>query len=199
MLKNLQHLYARSCRYFSTQNNYNGALNAAVVDTSTVKNRSMKRGPKGYTEDGGHIYPGFTYYPRSPEQVDPPYSPSKVFMVQRIKCLKKKPYWDKNVMTELGLNNKRSTIAIVANTPPMNALLWKVKHLVRITPITFPQGIPSDGDVRGAKLKENGELVFVPKLEEPTLSDVESDIKEPRIDGETMQKYLRAKWMKPWD
>ena len=61
------------------------------------------------------------------------------------------------------------------------------------------QGIPSDGDVRGAKLKENGELVFVPKLEEPTLSDVESDIKEPRIDGETMQKYLRAKWMKPWD
>jgi len=81
----------------------------------------------------------------------------------------------------------------------MNALLWKVKHLVRITPITFPQGIPSDGDVRGAKLKENGELVFVPKLEEPTLSDVESDIKEPRIDGETMQKYLRAKWMKPWD
>ena len=80
-------------------------------------------------------------------------------MVQRIRCLKKKPYWDKNIMTELGLNNtvslfnrksfnclinvddflkKKSTIAIVANTPPVNALLWKVKHLIKITPVTFP-------------------------------------------------------------
>ena len=88
-----------------------------------------------------------------------PYEPSKVLMVQRIRCLKKKPYWDKNIMTELGLNNtvslfnrksfnclinvddflkKKSTIAIVANTPPVNALLWKVKHLIKITPVTFP-------------------------------------------------------------
>ena len=64
MLKNLQQLCSRSCRYFSTQNSYNGALNAAAVDSSALENRSTKRGPKGYTEDGGHIYPGFTYYPR---------------------------------------------------------------------------------------------------------------------------------------
>ena len=62
------------------------------------------------------------------------------------------------------------------------------------------QGIPSDGDVRGAKLKENGELVFVPKLKnDAALLDVEPDVKEPRVDGQIMQKYLRAKWMKPWD
>ena len=47
-------------------------------------------------------------YSRSPDHVDPPYNPSKVLMVQRIKCLKKKPYWDKNVMTELGLDDKVS-------------------------------------------------------------------------------------------
>jgi len=200
MLKNVQQLCARTCRYFSTQNNYSGALNATTVNSSKVENRSNKQGPKGYTEDGGHIYHGFTYYPRNPEQVDPPYDPSKVLMVQRIRCLKKKPYWDKDVMTQLGLNNKRSTIAIVANTPAVNAMLWKVKHLIRITPVTFPQGIPSDGDVRGAKLKENGELIFVPKLKnDSTLLEVEADVKDPRVDGETMQKFLRAKWMKPWD
>merc|ERR1712200_88949 len=184
MLKNVQQLCARTCRYFSTQNNYSGALNATTVTSSKVENRSNKQGPKGYTEDGGHIYHGFTYYPRNPEQVDPPYDPSKVLMVQRIRCL----------------NNKRSTIAIVANTPAVNAMLWKVKHLIRITPVTFPQGIPSDGDVRGAKLKENGELIFVPKLKnDSTLLEVEADVKDPRVDGETMQKFLRAKWMKPWD
>lgn len=37
---------------------------------------------------------------------------------------------------------KRSEIALIANTPAMNAMLWKVKHLIRITPITFPQGVP---------------------------------------------------------
>merc|ERR1712071_493135 len=147
-----------------------------------------------------HVYPGFTYYPRFPEQVDVPYEPSKVLMVQRIRCLKKKPYWDKNIMTELGLNNTKSTIAIVANTPPVNALLWKVKHLIKITPVTFPNGIPDDGDVRGARLRENGELVFVPKLaKDADALGVETVVKQPRVDGETMQKYLRAKWMKPWD
>merc|ERR1712200_322492 len=181
MLKNVQQLCARTCRYFSTQNNYSGALNATTVNSSKAENRSNKQGPKGYTEDGGHIYHGFTYYPRNPEQVDPPYDPSKVLMVQRIRCL----------------NKKRSTITIVANTPAVNAMLWKVKHLIRITPVTFPQGIPSDGDVRGAKLKENGELIFIPKLKNDyNLLEVEADVKDPRVDGETMQKFLRAKWMK---
>ena len=41
---------------------------------------------------------------RHPEEKDPPYVPSKVLMVQRVRCLKKKPYWDKNIMKTLGLD-----------------------------------------------------------------------------------------------
>nr|CAG4648928.1 EOG090X0EYV [Polyphemus pediculus] len=190
-----KHILVRSPRNFSTHNN----VAFSSVSIKSDQNKTRSRGPKGFTEDGGHIYHGFTYYPRNPDQMDPPCEPSKVFMVQRTRSLKGKPYWDKSVMTQLGLNGSRSEIAIIPNTPAMNAMLWKVKHLIQITPITFPQGISSDGDITGAKLKENGELVFVPKLKNDALSlQLESSSEKPQLNGEDLAKYLRAKWLKPW-
>jgi len=170
---------------------------AAISTTATVAQRSQK----GVTEDGGVVYHGFTYYPRFPGQEDPPYEPSKVFMVQRIKCLKGKPYWDKNLMKQLGLDGSRSEIALIANTPAMNAMLWKVKHLIRITPITFPQGVPQEGDIGATRLLENGQLVFVPQLKADTaVAQVQAeeapDIRH--LDGETLRKHLRLKWIHPW-
>ena len=53
---NFRLVIAKNCRYFSTQNR----LDNKVVEQA----KPLKRGPKGYTEDGGHVYPGFTYYPR---------------------------------------------------------------------------------------------------------------------------------------
>nr|CAG4650534.1 EOG090X0EYV [Sida crystallina] len=163
--------------------------------------RPLKRAQKGFTADGGEVYHGFTYYPRSPDQVDPPCTPSPVFMVQRIRSMKKKPYWDKNILKQLGLDGISSNYAILPNTPQINALLWNVKHLIRITPITFPDGIPEGNDLSGARLQDNGELVFVPQLKSDTkLAEMQAQ-KQPdpsHLDTETLKKHMRLQWTKPW-
>nr|CAG4638776.1 EOG090X0EYV [Cyclestheria hislopi] len=174
--------------------------NTNLVPKETLQ-KELKPGQLGFTEDGGIKYIGFTYYPRFPGQEDPPYTPSKVHMVEKIRCLKKKPYWEKNIMKELGLDGKRSIIAIVPNTPDFNSKLWKVKHLVRITPITFPNGLPEDNP-NCYQLKENGEVVYIPSLKSDIqTSEIEAmkPADEKRMGGETLAKHLRLKWIKPWD
>nr|SVE74866.1 EOG090X0EYV [Daphnia carinata] len=157
----------------------------------------------GFTEDGGQRFHGFTYYPRLPGQQDPPYEPSKVLMVERIRVLKHRPYWEKDVLTKLGLpmTVKSSQAVIVANTPSICAQLWKVKHLIRVTPITFPQGLPEDGDAAGARLQDNGELVFIPKLKSDALMAATQSKPEDRrdyLDTDTVKKHLRLKWLMPY-
>lgn len=38
------------------------------------------------------------YILRHPDQKDPPYEPSQMFMVTRVKGLRGKPYWEKYIM-----------------------------------------------------------------------------------------------------
>ena len=54
------------------------------------------------------------------------------------------------------------------NLPSVCALLYKIKHVVDITPITFPKGMPEDfhPDTHGFKLTPKGEFI----VEVPTLS-----------------------------
>nr|CAG4644354.1 EOG090X0EYV [Lepidurus arcticus] len=167
---------------------------AQIPDSSPIDGRI------GYTDDGGIKYAGFVYYPRYPGQKDATYTPSMVHMVQRVRCLKKKPYWEKDIMKHMGLDGKRSDIAVVANTPAMNKMLWDVKHLVRITPVTFPQGLPQDGDLRGAKLLEDGRLIFSPLLKNDTEQlKTSSAVEETKkMDGKTLAKHLRLKWIQPF-
>ncbi len=102
----------------------------------------------------------------------------------------------------------------------MCAMLWKVKHLIRVTPITLPQvkslpsykeyrsvltlssqGFPEDGDTAGARLQQNGQLVFIPKLKSDALQAATQSNFTDRpnhMDGETLKKQLRLEWIKPW-
>lgn len=51
---------------------------------------------------------------------------------------------------------------IVKNTPTVNSQLKVVKHLLRITPITFPYGVPeNEEDLEHCQLNENGEFIVV--------------------------------------
>nr|SVE74483.1 EOG090X0EYV [Daphnia barbata] len=168
-----------------------------------AKAQKLRNNQIGFSEDGGQRFHGFTYYPRFPGQQDPPYEPSKVLMIERIQGLKHKPYWEKDIMKKLGLpmKVKHSQAAIVANTPSVCAQLWKVKHLIRITPVSFPQGLPEDGDIAGARLQENGQLVFIPKLK----SDAQIAATQPKpedrpdyLDTDTVKKHLRLKWIMPF-
>ncbi|XP_066252817.1 large ribosomal subunit protein uL30m [Euwallacea similis] len=144
--------------------------------------------------DEGILYPGFKYYPRSPNFKDPPYQPSKLFRVKRIKSMKGLPYWEKNILTEFKLDGK--DYAVIKNIPENNARLWKVKHTIEIVPITFPDGFPNETD--RTVLKENGELRIIRNVgdvdKQLQLAD-EFRMLTDRMDGDTLRRNLRKQWL----
>ena len=80
-------------------------------------------------------------------------------------------------------------------------MMWKVKHLINITPITFPFGEPTDNDINYTFLKENGECIVTKeiKVDEKRLEATKEFEQEPkRLDGETLRKDSRLKWLNNW-
>ncbi|CAH0722315.1 unnamed protein product, partial [Brenthis ino] len=152
---------------------------------------------RGYKHPGGIRYPGgIIYYPRNPDHKDPECTPSKLFRVEQIKSSKHHPWWQKRILAELKLNEDNN-VAIVKNIPEMNGKLWKVKHLVRITPITFPYGEPTEEDIKYTVLKENGQCIVTKTLEPEqkqieALEMFESDPK--KMDSTTIKRDSRLKW-----
>lgn len=90
---------------------------------------------------------------------------------------------------------------ILKNIPENNQRLWKVKHLLKIVPITFPDGFPKNDDV--TCLKENGELRIVKKVssEQETKLRISEEFKKDlkRIDGDTLRRQSRIKWLSGWN
>lgn len=84
------------------------------------------------------------------------------------------------------------------NIPEVNARLWKIKHLVKITPIKFPHGEPSKHDINYTVLKENGECIVTKKLE-PNPLQIEAlekfDSSSKKMNSETIKRDSRLKWM----
>ncbi|CAD0195662.1 unnamed protein product [Chrysodeixis includens] len=157
---------------------------------------------KGYKAPGGIRYPGgITYYPRYPDHKDPEITPSKLFRVQRIKSGKGFPYWQKDILRELRILDSDSSVTIVKNIPEVNSKLWKVKHLIKVTPITFPYGEPTKDDINYTVMKENGQCLVIKKLEPKpeqvkALEQVETDKKQ--MDPETLARDCRLKWVNPF-
>ena len=55
------------------------------------------------------------------------------------------------------------------------------------------QGLPEDGDTTGARLQENGQLVFIPKLK----SDAQQAAIQPNLADRP--EHLRLAWINPWN
>ncbi|XP_022919581.2 large ribosomal subunit protein uL30m [Onthophagus taurus] len=146
----------------------------------------------------GVQYSGFKYYPKNSDFKDEEYAPSKLFKIKRITTLKGIPHFEKKILTEFKLDGKQSDIAIVKNTPENNSRLWKIKHLIQIVPITFPNGFPIDS--KGTFLKENGELIVTKVVgEENKLIACESFVKNvKKLDGDTLRRELRRRWLSGW-
>jgi large subunit ribosomal protein L30 len=86
----------------------------------------------------------------------------------------------------------------VKNIPEINAALWKIKHLVKITPIQCPDGLPEEGDYEGTYLTEHGEFRVSPRLkcDPKQIEATDTFVKDERkFDGETLRKLLRLKWL----
>lgn len=154
--------------------------------------------------EGGKKYKGFTYYPK-PGEVDPPYEPSRLFMVQRTGDLKGTEYWYKKILYDFKLDIRKGKPVIVKNTPDNNEKLWKVKHLVKITPITFPDGLPTEDDVLSTFLNHKGELEIKKKIGEASKVNeiVESKpnpiaLKRADLKRQSLMVWTNA-WKSPYD
>ncbi|XP_046416487.1 39S ribosomal protein L30, mitochondrial [Neodiprion virginianus] len=164
-----------------------------------VRHYARRYAPK-YKDDSGVRYGLITYFPKTPNHVDPPIEPTKLFMVQRIKKLSGTPWWEKEVMSQLHLDGKKSEVAIVKNTPETNVLLWQVKHLIKVTPIKCPDGIPKTASLNGSYLHENGTFMVNRKvtIDQKRIDAIDEYKKDwKKLDSETLRKDLRLKWVNP--
>uniref|UniRef100_A0A0A9WFI6 39S ribosomal protein L30, mitochondrial n=1 Tax=Lygus hesperus TaxID=30085 RepID=A0A0A9WFI6_LYGHE len=156
-------------------------------------------GLKSWT--GGIEYDGFRFFPRHPDHKDPPYEPTKLFMVQRTKPFKGNEWKLKKILKEFDLHGKVGEISIVKNTTEVNKKLYKVKHLIKLTPIKTPYGVPDDGDLSAGNLSEDGTFVYSKKLiPDPERIQLAKDFQtEPsRLDSPTLVKQSRDRWLNPW-
>lgn len=141
-------------------------------------------------------------------------------MVKRIKPFKGNPHWEKKILRDFKLEGNVSylvqgsseqlsyyicfnfqDIAIVKNIPENNGRLWRVKHLVEIKPITFPNGEPTENDINCSYLKENGELIISKSIEvtKERLEATEKFKNDPvKLDGNTLRVQSRKKWLSGW-
>uniref|UniRef100_A0A182LS15 39S ribosomal protein L28, mitochondrial n=1 Tax=Anopheles culicifacies TaxID=139723 RepID=A0A182LS15_9DIPT len=147
---------------------------------------------KKYLYKDGILKDQIYYYPRDGNREIPALEgePSKLFSVRRLKPIKGLPYWEKRILRGLGLYE-----VIAAGF---------MKHLVEILPITYKYGEPTQDDIERTFLKEDGECVVIRKLEAAeevnikiTAAEEIRNAKE-RMDGETLRKDSRLKWLNAW-
>uniref|UniRef100_A0A224Z2S6 Large subunit ribosomal protein L30 n=1 Tax=Rhipicephalus zambeziensis TaxID=60191 RepID=A0A224Z2S6_9ACAR len=129
----------------------------------------------------------------------------KLFLVERVMPYTGTPYWERNILKLLKLvpskEDRKAHIArplgsrtIVKNTPFMCKMLWQVKHLVKVTPITFPDGEPTEVTT-GTHLSRDGVFRKVPPLEvqEQQLLEPATYTKR-KFETRELRKVLHRNW-----
>ena len=105
----------------------------------------------------------------------------------------------------LGLYSKEnSTTVALPNLSFYNALLYRIKHLVEIKPVQFPDGIPSpeDFDVRRARVTEDGKFLYHEKIAEQNtvlLGEGPIPADKLKITEKTWRLEAFQSWNKPWN
>lgn len=147
------------------------------------------------------------YFPHKNQEPWPQdYEPSPVLVVKRIKTLSGEPWWHKMDCERIGLGFRTSLHKLVAlpNLSYYNALLYRIKHLIEIKPIEFPDGIPSpeEFDVRCAKVTHDGKFLYHKKIRESTnalLGEGSSEANRLNMSTETYCEEAAKSWNKPWN
>ncbi|KAM8819817.1 large ribosomal subunit protein uL30m [Eudromia elegans] len=92
-----------------------------------------------------------------------PEQPHKIHLVTRIKTVIGRPYWEKKIIHDLGLD-KAHQPRIHKNIPSVNSKLKVVKHLIRVRPLKLPHGLPTEEELSDTFLTSKGELVIRRRL-----------------------------------
>lgn len=129
----------------------------------------------------------------------------KLLLVERVVDVYATPHWERNILQLLKLaqskEDRKARIhrplgsrTIVKNTPFMCKMLWRVKHLVRVSPITFPDGEPTEV-TSGTHLGRDGVFRIVPQLRVPEQRLAEpADHVRRKFAGQEIAKVLHRKW-----
>ncbi|XP_058458759.1 uncharacterized protein LOC131435166 [Malaya genurostris] len=182
------------------------AISSIYCNVSKVTNiRQYGKHNKKYLYKDGAKVQNIMYYPgeNCPLNLHKTTEKYKLFEVRRIKSLKGCPYWEKRILRDLDLYDSNA-IAVVKNIPENNARLWKVKHLIKVSPIRFPFGEPTESDINYTFINENGDCVVVKEIRTRTTRDnrmeaaIDFTKNQERMDGETLQKDSRLKWQNTW-
>lgn len=86
----------------------------------------------------------------------------------------------------------------VKNTPEMCALLWRVKHLIKIVPLKLPKNLPNTvDDLTEYYIHENGTVYNTGKLD-PARYQATMEFKNSIkwMNHYTIREQLRRKWIK---
>jgi len=118
---------------------------------------------------------------------------NKVVKVVDVKC---RVMFDKFFICLIILQKHVNDPMIVKNTPAICAMLWKVKHLVKIVPIKLPDKLPTMDDLNGTYLHENGTFYVVPKVDPVREEAVEKFVNDTKkLNFDIIQQKLRLKWL----
>ena len=80
------------------------------------------------------------------------------------------------------------------NTPDVNSLLRSVKHLVEITRVKFPYGLPeNETDLWNCVLQDDGQLVVTKTVHPVTIEEEDKIPPKWEMNSETLKKHNRNK------
>ncbi|CAK9298363.1 unnamed protein product [Gordionus sp. m RMFG-2023] len=140
-------------------------------------------------------------------ELSPGVMPFKLMLVYKVKPPYYLPHYELKALKEVGLdkNIKYSQRVVMKNTSDICKKLWQVKHLIRIIPLRFPNGIPvSDSDVMNTRINlETGEVSVIHEIK-PTksiegshdvLAPVPDEFKDVYMSGEDCRRYNRHVWI----
>jgi len=148
-----------------------------------------------------------SYYPHTGE-VMPEDRPSPVLMVTKVKSKRGEPYWVKAYMDQIGLGGfgggqvslkKVGSRVFLPNLPSVSAVLYRIKHMVEVTPLTFPCGFPEDfhPDTHGFTITNQGEFI-VQGAPQESLDSVARRAHWMKLSTEDIKKEARKHWEQPW-
>lgn len=116
--------------------------------------------------------------------------------VMKVVDLRHRIIFDKFFIYLIVLQKHVNDPVIVKNIPEICAMLWKVKHLVKIVPIKLPDKLPTMDDLNGTYLHENGTFYVVPKVDSAREEAVEMFVNDPKkLNRNLIQDKLRLKWL----
>ncbi|CAH8510732.1 unnamed protein product [Schistosoma intercalatum] len=84
--------------------------------------------------------------------------PPLLHMICRLKPMKGVIHYQRAILEKYGLgkDTKNHNWVVVKNTPSVNRDLYEIKHLIRIQPVIFENGLPTESDLLACRLLPDG-------------------------------------------